>query len=343
MLAVSGPAGAYKLEAVVVRPAKAVDRLPVVLLTHGKQRSGADMANMRAELMLPQARDFAHRGWLAVAVVRRGFGRSDGKPGVATNAPYAKCSLPDLQRYFAVESDDLEAALRAISARPDADGSRMIALGASVGGGAALALAARRPKGLVAAVNLAGGVRLTNAKGELVCPAETPIAALASFASAKMPTLWVYSENDAVTPRENAQQLNDRYVQAGGLADFHVAPAPRQDGHFVFELPEGRVHWLAALDPFLRKHNLPTWQPSQVDALLRAEKIPPASRSIVEKYFSLYTPKALIEGGGFVTYTANTRGIEEARTAALAQCQQKIGRPCRTVLENFSPAATSSR
>jgi hypothetical protein len=80
-----------------------------------------------------------------------------------------------------------------------------------------------------------------------------------------------------------------------------------------------------------------------VDALLRAEKIPPASRSIVEKYFSLYTPKALIEGGGFVTYTANTRGIEEARTAALAQCQQKIGRPCRTVLENFSPAATSSR
>lgn len=68
------------MEAVIIRPAKSGGRLPVALITHGEQRSAAAMANMHAELMLPQARDFAHRGYLAVAVVRRGFGRSNGPP-----------------------------------------------------------------------------------------------------------------------------------------------------------------------------------------------------------------------------------------------------------------------
>src|SRR3954465_12401985 len=102
LLTVAGRSGSYRLEAVIVRPTKTAGPFPVALLTHGKQRTAAEMANMHAALMLPQARDFAHRGYLAVAVVRRGFGNSDGTPGVATNAPYAKCSLADLERYFAV-------------------------------------------------------------------------------------------------------------------------------------------------------------------------------------------------------------------------------------------------
>ena len=135
-LTVKGPSGAYRLEAFIVRPARAQGRLPIALITHGKQRLPAEMALMRAELMLPQARDLAHRGFLAVAVVRRGFGRSGGTPGVATNAPYAKCSVADLQRYFLVELDDIEAALHIVGERADADPTRAIAIGGSVGGGA---------------------------------------------------------------------------------------------------------------------------------------------------------------------------------------------------------------
>ena len=74
----------------------------------------------------------------------------------------------------------------------------MIALGGSVGGGAVLALAARNPPGLKAVVNLAGAMRITDAQGQLACPQELPIAALASFGSqTRTPTLWVYSENDS--------------------------------------------------------------------------------------------------------------------------------------------------
>ncbi len=193
-LDIRGSDGNYRLEALIVRPAAAKGRLPIALITHGKQRLPSEMALMRAALMSPEARDLAYRGYLAVAAVRRGFGVSGGTPGRATNAPYAKCSDADLRRYFAVESEDLERALRVVAERPDADPSRIIALGGSVGGGAVLALAARNPPGLKAVVNFAGGVRLTNAEGGVICPQDVPIGALASFGSqTRTPTLWVYS------------------------------------------------------------------------------------------------------------------------------------------------------
>ena len=329
--------GDYRLEAIVVRPAKAQGRLPVALLTHGKPRSASEMALVRPETLVRQARDLAYRGYLAVGVVRRGYGRSDGTPGVATNAAYVKCNTADLQKYFDVEADDLEAALRVVTERPDADGSGSIVIGASVGGGAALALAARKPKGLVAAVNIAGAVRLTNAQGEVICPYDTPISALARFGAASIPpSLWIYSENDSVFAPDIARRAHAAFRAAGGTADLLIVPAIPPDGHHAFELPNGRVHWLAALDAFLRSRKLTTWQPSQVDTVMRAAGVPGSNRDLVEKYFSLYTPKILLQGGDRrVTYTADTRNLASARDAGLASCEKWAKEKCRVLMENF--------
>ena len=130
--------------------------LPVALITHGKNSSGRT-TGIRADMMLPQARDLAARGWLAVAVIRRGYGQSDGIPGVARRRLHGVRD-DDLVRGFDLEAEDLDAALKALALRPDADGSRAIAVGQSLGGGAVLALAARRPAGLLAVVNVSGGV-----------------------------------------------------------------------------------------------------------------------------------------------------------------------------------------
>ena len=70
----------------MVRPAKAAGRLPIALITHGKNPGAAENQALRADLMRPQARDFAARGWLAVVVIRRGYGQSDGFPGVSRGA-----------------------------------------------------------------------------------------------------------------------------------------------------------------------------------------------------------------------------------------------------------------
>jgi dienelactone hydrolase len=330
--------GNYRLETLIVRPAAAKGRLPIALLTHGKPRLPSDMAKVRAELMSREARDLAYRGYLAVAVVRRGYGMSGGTPGKATNAAYAKCNDADLRRYFAVEADDLERALRIVATRTDADPTRVIALGGSVGGGAVLALAARNPPGLKAVVNLAGAMRMTDADGNLVCPQELPIAALASFGSqTKTPSLWVYSENDSNFGPDAARKVHAAYIAQGGVASLKIAPSLQpNDGHNIFELPAGRVHWLAALDPFLRAQNLPTWNAQQVDAVMQKYNISANRRQWLEGYFSLYTPKVLVRSpNGVLNYSADTRGIEPSQKAAADGCEKTAKTPCNVIMKNF--------
>ena len=83
--------------------------------------------------MALQARDFAARGWLAVVVIRRGYGSSDGLPGVSRGAAFMECGSDQLARGFDVEADDLEGALNVITARPDADPSRVLLFAQSYG------------------------------------------------------------------------------------------------------------------------------------------------------------------------------------------------------------------
>lgn len=338
-LTVKSGSGSYRLEALIVRSADAKGRLPIAVLTHGKPRLPADMAKVRGSLFAPQARDLAYRGYLAVAVIRRGYGLSGGTPGQATNAAYATCDLAALRQYFAVESDDLHGALQAVAERADADATRVIAIGASVGGGAALALAARNTPGLKAVVNLAGATRLTDAQGKLVCPQDTPIAALASFGKGTTtPTLWIYSDNDSNFGPDAARKVHAAYVAQGGAAELKIVPSLQPaDGHNVFELPAGRQHWLAALDPFLRRHKLPTWNAQQMKMVMQRFKIAPTSGPWLEGYFSLYTPKVLAQApNGVPSYTAATSGLEAARKGALAGCEKAAKMPCRVIMENFN-------
>ncbi len=320
-LTAKSDSGTYRLEALVVRSATAKGRLPVALLTHGKPRLPAEMAKIRGPLMAPQARDLAHRGYLAVAVVRRGYGQSGGTPGRAANAGFANCNQADLRRYFSVEADDLDGALRAIANRADADGTQAIAIGASVGGGAVLALAARNPPGLKAAVNLAGAMRITDEHGKLTCPQDMPIAALASFGSqTKTPTLWIYSENDGNFGPEAARKAHAAYIAQGGVAELKIVPSLQPaDGHNVFELPPGRQHWLAAIDPFLRAHQLSTWSAQQMKTVMQQFKISANRSQWLDGYFSLYTPKVLAQApNGVPSYSASTAGLEPAQKSALA-------------------------
>ena len=78
------------LEALLVRPSDP-GRYPLAMLAHGSPRSGADRVAMTPLAMLPQALEFARRGWAAAVVMRRGYGNSDG--GWAET--YGSCDNPN--------------------------------------------------------------------------------------------------------------------------------------------------------------------------------------------------------------------------------------------------------
>ena len=125
----------YKLAALVMKEA-GVGRLPVAVITHGQAREAEDRERVAARNYLRTAREFARRGWLAVAVVRRGFGRSEGKQFYALRG----CRNGEFTPVLDDQADDIEAAVKALGRRSDADISQVIALGVSVGGATVLNL-----------------------------------------------------------------------------------------------------------------------------------------------------------------------------------------------------------
>jgi dienelactone hydrolase len=332
-LTVPGEKG-YRLEALVVRPAKADGRLPIALITHGKNPTAAENQALRADLMRPQARDLAARGWLAVVVIRRGYGRSDGLPGVSRGAPYMGCENGDLAHGFDVEADDLQGALEALKTRPDADGSRVLAMGQSLGGGTVLAFAARRPAGLLGVVNLSGGVWRSAGNG--ACDHADLVAAMGTFGSrTAVPTLWLYAENDSLFPPALAKSMHEAYVRAGGRADLRIFPPVVGDGHALYMDFSSRVKWLRALDVFMQAQHLPNANLARVEEVMSTTKLATDTRAVVEEYFSTPTPKLLVmTASGKATWVANPTDIEGARKRVLASCREKSGADCTVVMEN---------
>jgi hypothetical protein len=123
-----------------------------------------------------------------------------------------------------------------------------------------------------------------------------------------------------------------------------IAPSLQPaDGHNIFELPAGRQHWLAALDPFLRAQSLPTWSAQQVDTLMQRYNIAANRRPWLEEYFSLYTPKVLVRSpSGVLNYSASTNELEPARKAALEGCEKTAKAACNPVMRNFDILTTAN-
>src|SRR5271168_2186968 len=146
-------AGKKGLEAVMVRPSDSGPH-PLAVLTHGSPREASDRPGMSPWQMVPQAREFARRGWTTVIVLRRGYGDSGGGYEEDGRA----CSIsPNYEGAGKESAKDLREAIEYLSRLPEVDPTRIISVGISAGGFGNVALTADPPPGLVAAISFAGG------------------------------------------------------------------------------------------------------------------------------------------------------------------------------------------
>ncbi len=323
----------HALAALIVKPSGATDRLPIALITHGSPRDSAQRPAYRVAALLPRARDLAHRGWLAVAFLRRGFGESEG--------PFAEgfaCATPDFQRALATAAEDIEAVRAVVARRPDADAARVLGLGVSVGGAAMVAWAATRPHGLIGIVNVSGGT------GALIpgrnCDEDTLVSAFASYgARTRMPTLWLYAENDSYFGPALVRRMHAAFTQGGGDAILRLFGPVGEDGHTIWSRFDGLLLWLPEMDRFLRAHGAPTWDPRPIEAA--ASRLTPAARQVLQTYLSAPTEKAFAVSRrkGLGRFWSAVADLETARQKSREQCEQDSGERCDVVLEDFTPAA----
>ena len=328
----------YRLQAMIVKEATRMGRLPVALITHGQSNDFASRQAVDPAKYIYVAREFARRGWLSVVVARRGFGKSTGPTPYSLQA----CRHGDYGATFKPQIDDMAAALKAVTARPDADGNRVIGFGTSVGGAVMLGLAARAPVGLRAVVNMSGGAVSFPVPGpdqSATCwPEHLPRAFAAYGKTSRVPTLWLYAENDSLLPPDQVRLMQSAYVAAGGVSDFYLFPPLKGDGHDLFRLLDGMAQWIPALDAFLRRRDLPTYDPLPLDAAVGKVLNPQAAAYYNNVYRSRPAEKAIaLSASGQQGFIAFGRGTpEQAAKDSVAGCEKQTGGPrCRVVLQNF--------
>lgn len=205
---------------------------PVLVINHGR----AATAEARAELgraRYPEiARFFVQQGFIVAVPTRIGYGASGGDDVEDTGGCNAKRYPPA----FDAAARQTLAVLALARQRPDAAPDRAVIMGQSFGGGAAVAVASLNPAGVQAAINFAGGSG-GNPKTQPQRPC-SPQQLERTFAeygrTAKVPMLWIYTENDLYFGPRYPREWFDAYVKQGAPARFVQYPPQGADGHALF-------------------------------------------------------------------------------------------------------------
>jgi dienelactone hydrolase len=128
------------------------------------------------------------------------------------------------------------AVLEALRKRPGAAPDRAVVMGQSFGGTTAIAVAALNPPGVQGAINFAGG---GGGNPELMpqnpCGQPALRRLFAGYGkTARMPSLWVYSENDQYFGPTLPREWFEAFKAAGGTGEYALFPPLGSNGHSLF-------------------------------------------------------------------------------------------------------------
>jgi len=222
---------------------------PVLVINHGRASDASDRAALGRYRPMDVVRWFARLGFLVAVPTRIGYGATGGEDLEDSGACTRKAYAPG----FSAAAQQTLAVIEATTARTEAQKDRTVVVGQSYGGAAAVAVAARNPPGVVAAINFAGG-----SGGNPKTSAREPCAPVqlqrvyAEFGrAARVPMLWIYTENDQYWGAEYPKAWLAAFREGGGRAEFMQFPPHGDDGHSLFtRFP---AVWQPTVRAFLRE------------------------------------------------------------------------------------------
>ena len=190
---------------------------------------------------------FAQMDLAVLFVVRRGFGVSEGTYSEYNRGPndtrnYVKDGLE--------AAKDIGAAVKYMQEQSFVDKNRIVLLGQSTGGHSVLATGSLNLPGVVWVVNFAGG-RGSTGPDEVV-DEDNLVASFGTYGKTfRVPTLWLYSENDLYFGQELAKKFLKAFQAGGAKVEFITLPAFGDDGHSSFV--RAQDNWYDAVLEFFQK------------------------------------------------------------------------------------------
>jgi dienelactone hydrolase len=313
----------FALEGLVIRPDKP-GKFPLVILVHGTPRGEGEAFFIEIARASPAGLNgpavaFAQRGYAAVSILRRGFGRSEGP---FAERVYGPCDNRDYLEVGRTSGEDVAGAVAALGQEPWVDPDRVLLLGLSSGGFAATAAAATNPAGVVGVLSFAGG-RGSFAPDQ-TCSADRLVQDFGIFGrTARVPALWIYSENDHFFAPALARRMFESYAAAGAPAHLEILPPFGADGH-VLLLGPSRLWW-PAVETFLTALHLPTSVAVELPALAALPApapLSPVCTRLFDRYVAARTDaKAFaVNPEGHCGFNVTARSLDDARQEAMTRC-----------------------
>lgn len=229
---------------------------PVLVLNHGRAAEAHERAGLGRARYGEVSRFFVRQGFIVAVPTRVGYGATGGEDVEYSGG----CEKKNYPPGYAAAARQALAVLAAVRERPDAAKDRAVVAGQSFGGVASIGVAALGPPGVQLALNFAGGGGGSpKLRPQQPCqPVQMERLFREYGETARIPTLWIYTENDRYLGAEYPRQWHAAFAQAGGRSEFVLYPPHGEDGHSL-----------------LTRHPQ-TWQPKVLE-FLRANGFAPPS------------------------------------------------------------------
>ncbi|MBU3541659.1 alpha/beta fold hydrolase [Polynucleobacter sp. MWH-Loch1C5] len=217
---------------------------PLVILNHGKEFGDARL--QKRYRGYPIAREFTKRGYMVAMPMRLGFSKSDGV--------YKQYGC-DMVKDGYIQAESVAPAVDFFKKRADVDPNRVVMIGYSYGGVVSVAYAAAYPNTVRGVISFAGGFKKIS--GGCIWDIELS-KAYAEFGSKnKTPQLWIYANNDSLFSPAMVERMYRSFRQPNIPTRAVILDDFEDDGHKLFEDPDGVSLWLPEVENFFKTLNLP--------------------------------------------------------------------------------------
>jgi len=221
---------------------------PLLVLNHGRAINQAGRQRYGRVRLSEASKYFASLGYSVWVPTRIGYGVS----GTDEDPEYSgECGNKDYPPAYAAATEQVLQVIDYARRQPQIDGSRIVAVGQSFGGTTSIALAARGLPGLLATVNFAGGGggNPDTRPGNPCEPYKLAEMFAGSGRSSRIPTLWIYTENDRYAGPRYTKSWYEAFRAQGGAGEFVLLPPFGEDGHSLFS--RGMPLWKPIVERFL--------------------------------------------------------------------------------------------
>jgi dienelactone hydrolase len=247
---IPSPEPGVLMRATVLRP-RGAGPFPLAVVNHGSTQS----AQRRAAMPLPSyeelSRWLVERGYVVVLPQRPGHGATGG----AYLENQGGCATADYRKAGLGTAASIAAAVSYMTKQRFVRPTGAVIAGQSAGGWGAIAFASLAPRGVRAVISFSGGRGgRSYDKPNNNCAPDRLVGAARRFgATARIPTLWLYSANDSYFAPSLSKRMADEFRAAGGRAEYHLLPAYGAEGHRFVEAPESMIAWAPILRDFLTR------------------------------------------------------------------------------------------